>query len=155
MQMRFPLVSISVVGACLLFNGALAGAQSAGSSAGRAKTGEPVLLIVNHVKADKKQQFENYLVRFWEALDKLSPSDPEIRRISNQTRVLRPAGPDADGTHTFLFVMDPLIPTANYDMASILTKAFGEEESLQLMALFRAAIVEERGQVLTMIQAER
>ena len=153
--MRFPLVSISVVAACLLFNGPLAGAQSAGSSAGRAKSGEPVVLLFNYVKADKKQQFENYLVRFWEALDKLSASDPEIQRINRQTRVLRPVGANADGTHTFLFVMDPLIPGANYDMASILTKAFGQEEALQLMALFRAAIVEERGQVLNMMQAER
>ena len=153
--MRFPLVSISVFGACLLFNSPSAAAQSTGASAGRAKTGEPVLIVVNHVKADKKQQFENYLVRLWEALDKLSASDPEIQRISRQTRVLRPVGADADGTHTFLFVMDPLIPTANYDMASILTKAFGEEEASQLTALFRAAIVEERGQVLPMIQAER
>ena len=51
--------------------------------------------------------------------------------------------------------MDPLIPTANYDMAAILTKAFGEEESSQLMGLFRAAVFEERQQVLTMIQAEK
>lgn len=153
--MRFPLVAISVFGACLLFNGPSTAAQSAGSSAGRAKTGEPVLILVNHVKADKKQQFENYLTRFWEALDKLSASDPEIQRINRQTRVLRPVGPDADGTHTFLFVMDPFIPTANYDMAAILTKAFGEEESSQLMGLFRAAVVEERNQALAMIQAER
>ena len=153
--MRFPLVAVSVFGACLLFNGPSAGAQSGGASASRAKTGEPVLILVNHVKADKKQQFENYLTRFWEALDKLSASDPEIQRINRQTRVLRPVGADADGTHTFLFVMDPLIPTANYDMASILTRAFGEEESSQLMALFRAAIIEERGQALPMIQSER
>jgi len=152
--MRFSALALPASIVMLVFNCSPAGAQAAAQPT-RAKPGEAVLLVLNTVRAEKKQQFENHMTKLWEALDKLSASDPEARRINAQTRVLRPAGANADGTFTYVFVMDPLIPGADYDMASILTRAFGEQESGQMMSLYRAAIVEERAQVFSTVQAER
>ena len=62
--------------------------STAGRDMTRAKPGEPVLLVINVVKADKKQQFEDYLDRFIAALAKVGSTDSVVKRTELLTRLL-------------------------------------------------------------------
>jgi hypothetical protein len=89
-----------------------------------AVAGDTVWVIINPVKADKRAQFERFLHEiFWPGASKLSPQEQKLFR---QTRILHPVVPEADGSYSYFFIMDPLIPKADYDIEKFLIKMYGE-----------------------------
>lgn len=114
-----------------------------------------MLVVVNVVKADKKQQFEDYVNKFWAALDKVGASDPTVKRTGVQTRFLFPAGANEDGTYTFIFLMDPLVQGADYSMRNILEKALTPEEADRLFQQFTDSVIVEKHMVAEMVQSPR
>jgi hypothetical protein len=95
----------------------------------RAKNGDTVWVIINHVKADKRQQFEQFVHQvFWDSASKLSAADQQVFR---QTRVLHPTVPEKDGTYSYIFLMDPYIPGGNYNISALLNKMYGEPKASQ------------------------
>jgi hypothetical protein len=104
------------------------GARDANASppgpVGSAAAGDTVLVVVNHVKADKRQQFERFIEAFWAAGRRLAERDSLSPRTFAQTRVLYPAGPDADGTYAYVFLMDPLVRGASYDIPLYLRRMY-------------------------------
>lgn len=99
-----------------------------------AKPGENVWVFVNSVKADKRPQFEQFLHEiFWPGAEKLSGDD---KKVFSQTRILHPTKAEADGTYSYLFVMDPVVIGGDYDITSLLTKMFGEAKALEYQKMF-------------------
>ncbi|MEE1572446.1 MAG: hypothetical protein V1257_02490 [Candidatus Neomarinimicrobiota bacterium] len=83
-------------------------AQS-GTAVGRqtAKNGEKVWLVINKIKFDKKQ---------------------ELNKKSLKTiRILRPTQVNDDSTWTFLFIADPYIEGATYNIGPPLLQKYGED----------------------------
>jgi len=52
------------------------------------------------------------------------------------TRFLHPAEQNEDGTYTSVFLMDPLVEDADYDIVSLLTKAYGQEKAEEYVQLW-------------------
>jgi hypothetical protein len=114
-----------------------------------------ILVVVNVVEADKKQQFEDYLKQFHAALEKVSASDATVKRMDMQTRVLSPAEANPDGTYTYVFLMDPLVEGADYNMQNILKKAVAADEAERLFQQFADAIITEKHLGVELIQSPR
>ena len=59
-----------------------------------------------------------------------------------QTRILYPTKANEDGTFTYVFLMDPLLPNPDvYDMEETLKLVLSENEVNRLMELFENALV--------------
>ncbi len=88
---------------------------------------DEVWVAVNTIKADKREQFEKWVFEiFWPAGLKL----PAKERIAFEyTRVLRPTKANDDGTWTYIYVMDPVIPRAEYDIDRWLKRLFSEAKA--------------------------
>jgi hypothetical protein len=96
----------------------------------RANKGDTVWVIINHVKADKRQQFENFINEtFWPSAKKLEKKD---QMVFKQTRVLYPTTAQPDGSYTYIFLMDPFISGGDYDITSLLTKMYGKQKAADL-----------------------
>jgi hypothetical protein len=93
----------------------------------RAKTGDEVWVIVNYVKENSKPEFEQWIKDvFYPALHK--SKDSMTKEQLNATRWLEPARQNEDKSWTYVWIMDPVVPNADYDITSLLNKAYGEEK---------------------------
>ncbi|WP_303309599.1 hypothetical protein [Hymenobacter sp. BT730] len=137
--MKFRVL-ISLLTLCVL---SLCGAPSATAQQKKttrelAKPGDKVWVIVNPVKADKRVQFEHFVSDiFWPTFAKLGPEEQHVFR---QTRVLNAVRPEADGTYAYLFIMDPVIPGASYDIEAVLKKAYGPEKGAEHYKLYTESL---------------
>ena len=129
-----------------------------GASAGtmllakQAKPGEPVVIVITTVKAGKQQQFEDFMAKFGAALDKAVKVDATTKKVATQTRALYPAKPNADGTFTYVVLMDPVVPDPNAtDVPTILRKVLSEAEVEKLMKQADDAVVGPQ-QILELVQ---
>ena len=108
-------------------------AQS-GTAVGRqtAKNGEEVWFVINKIKFDKKQEFDKILFgevmpAFTEYRDK-DDEKYELNKKSLKTiRILRPTQINDDSTWTFLFIADPYIEGATYNIVPPLLQKYGED----------------------------
>jgi hypothetical protein len=112
-----------------------------GQNMTRAKDNESVWVIVNHVKADKREQFENFIHNiFWPESDKLSDTD---QKVFKQTRMLHAGTADPDGTYPYIFIMDPVVENGDYDVESLLKKMFSEEKAAEHYKAFMETMARE------------
>lgn len=99
-----------------------------------AKEGDTVWVIVNHVKADKREQFERFVHEiFWPGAKNLRPA---VQQVFQQTRVLHPIQAEADGTYSYLFIMDPVVPGADYDIENLIRKMYEEKKANEYLKMF-------------------
>src|SRR5262245_24190462 len=86
-----------------------------GASAGtrlfakQAKKGERVDIVITTVKAGKQEQFEDFMAKFGAALDKAILKDATTKKVATNTRSLYPVKANADGTFTYVVLMDPVV----------------------------------------------
>jgi hypothetical protein len=100
----------------------------------RASKGDTVWVLLNHIKADKCEQFEEFVHEIlWPIALKLEPAD---QQVAKQTRVLHPVGMNKDSTYTYVFLMDPVIPGASYEVMYYLKKGYGEEKAKEYSKMF-------------------
>jgi len=100
----------------------------------RASKGDTVWVLLSHIKPDKCEQFEKVVHEIlWPVAYKLDPID---QQVAKQTRVLHPVKMNADSTYTYIFLMDPLIPKANYSAMYYLKKGYGEEKAKEYYKMF-------------------
>lgn len=122
----------------LLFSNTRVKAQTTEDLSGstiRAAKGDTVWVLLNHIKHDKRQQFEKFIHEiFWPKAAILEPSDQQAFR---QTRVLHPVKMNKDSTYTYIFLMDPLIPNKSYKILNFLKKMYGEEKANKYYAMFK------------------
>jgi hypothetical protein len=104
-------------------------AQGKGKKPARlqAAEGAEVWVVVNTIKADKREQFEKFVFEiFWPAGRKLTGLG---QKAFLHTRVLLPTKANEDGTYTYLYLMDPVIKGANYDIETFLRQMFSAEKA--------------------------
>lgn len=108
----------------------------------RAAKGDTVWVIVNHIKADKKEQFEKFIAgTLWGASKQLKGKD---QAVFKQTRVLYPTKPEADGTLSYIFIMDPLVNGGDYNLHSLLGKIYGDQKALEYENVFNETAASEQ-----------
>lgn len=100
----------------------------------QAAEGEEVWVIVNTVKADKREQFEKFMSEIF--LPTLKNSTGDIRKSVIATRLLMPTKANEDGTYHYLFLMDPLIKGNDYQFLPQLTRAYGEAKAREYQQMF-------------------
>ena len=93
-------------------------------------------LILNAVRADATDDFELVLARLAEGLE--ASSDPVRRRQAEGWRVFRATEPGPNGSVLYVFVVDPVVPGADYGVARVLAEAFPDEAG-ELYALYSGA----------------
>ncbi len=102
----------------------------------RAAEGDTVWVLLNHIKYDKRQQFEKFIDEtFWPKAATLDAGDQMVFR---QTRVLYPAKMNNDSTYTYVFIMDPVISGEDYSIEKFLRKMYGEEKAKEYINMFEA-----------------
>lgn len=93
----------------------------------QATEGAEVWVVVNTIKADKREQFEKFVFEiFWPAGKKLTGLG---QKAFLHTRVLLPTQANEDGTYTYIYLMDPVIKGANYDIDTFLKQMFSAEKA--------------------------
>ena len=121
-------------------------AQQAKPKPNAAQAGDKVWVIINPIKADKRAQFERFINDiFWPGAAKLSPAE---QRVFRQTRVLNPTVPEANGTYSYMFIMDPVIPGADYDICRLLRKEYSAAKAAEYLKLFEESMAGKQRQYL-------
>jgi hypothetical protein len=107
----------------------------------RANKGESVLVVVNTVKADKRRQFEAFLHdSFWPMGRNVGQTDLLLSRTFAHTRILHPKAANQDGTFTYVFLMDPVLADATYDIEKLLLRGYPPDEAKRLYAQFKDSL---------------
>ena len=89
---------------------------------------DPVNVILNHVRADKREQFEEFVFEgLLPALRENARRDPMAKKVLDQTRMLLPAEENDDGTYTYIWLMDPWVEGGVYSYQAIIAEARGVE----------------------------
>jgi hypothetical protein len=102
----------------------------------RAHQGEAVWVLLNHIRPEKRVEFEHFLhVILMPAVAHVHPE------VFSKTRVLHPAEPNPDGTYTYIFIMDPLIPGAEYNISHILYEYYPREQAEHYLEIWDQALV--------------
>ncbi len=96
--------------------------------------GQSVWILLNRVKADKREQFERFNRDIlWPAIQQ---GDVTRQQTGRQTRVLHPTDVNEDGTYTYVYLIDPVVEGADYDIEKLLKQHLGEEQGARTFQLF-------------------
>jgi hypothetical protein len=82
-------------------------------------------LMLKYVRPNRVSDFEATLSRLKEALDR--SNDPRRRRQAAGWRVFRAAETSLNGDIIYVFEINPVVPDADYSVATILAEAFPSE----------------------------
>ena len=101
-----------------------------------ASSGESMWVILNHVKADKRQEFEKFVYKILlPALKEDSKVDLTSKKIIEQTRMLEPSRSNKDSSYTYIWLMDPIVKDADYSYPGILNKVYSPEETKKYISM--------------------
>jgi hypothetical protein len=131
----FALATATLVGSA---TGVLAQAkpspmQRAGVRA--AAGGDTVVVVENYVRADRRQQFEEFVTTFDAASLKYTGPDTVAKAVLRSVRVLYPTKADSDGVYTYMFFADPVVHGGNYDTSYLAHLILPQGEADRLLRL--------------------
>ena len=107
------------------------------TATGRAVTGEKMWVLLNRVKADKRELHEKFVHEI------LRPAALQVSPdIVQKVRFLHPTEPNEDGTYTYFFLMDPYIEGAQYDIQSLLKQVYGEDKAQEYNQMWLDSLAE-------------
>ena len=94
-----------------------------------ATLGEPMWIVLNHVKADKRQQFEKFAYDvLLPALKENAKTNLSTKNLISQTRMLEPTRMNQDSSYTYIWLMDPVVQDGDYGYESNLSQFYNPEE---------------------------
>ena len=62
--------------------------------------------------------------------------------------MLNPTAPEANGTYSYMFIMDPVIPGANYDIGRLLRKEYSAAKAAEYLNFFEESMAGKQRQYL-------
>lgn len=101
----------------------------------RAGKDSPVWVVMNTVKSDKIQQFDDFNLNYL----KLA-GDEFFPEMTKTVRLLKSEKPNADGTFTYFFLMDPVMKGADYQMDVVLKAKYGNEKAEEYLKIYKECI---------------
>lgn len=100
----------------------------------RAHKGEDVWVLLNHIRAEKREAFEHFLHSI------LMPAAAHIQPdVYNKTRILHPSLPNKDGTYTYILLMDPVVLDGEYNIENILREFYKPDVVKEYMKIWEEA----------------
>jgi hypothetical protein len=108
----------------------------------------PAGLLLNAISADATEDFEMVLARVAQALR--TSTDPVRRQQAEGWRFFRATEPGPGGSVIYVFVIDPVVPDADYGVARLLAETFPDEAGA-LYELYSGAYTVD-GQTLLSLQ---
>lgn len=113
----------------------------------RAAKNDTVMMVIHYVKPDKVTQFEEFNQKY------LFPAGAEVNPKAESTiRMQKSVKQNSDGTYTYIYFMDPFVSSYDYDMASNLTKKFGEGKAAEYLKMFSDCVNEDKSKVLMSVE---
>ncbi len=98
---------------------------------------QQMLVIFNQVRPDKRDEFVQFVN------DVLCPAAASLRPVSIcQTRLLEPTVENVDGSLTYVVLMDPAFLDVGEPVSTILSQAYGPEESQAHMQRYLSALTD-------------
>jgi len=98
----------------------------------KAKSGDQTMVVLNHIKFDKKNEFNNILFdEVMPAYNAYEDSIAEKNKLNDMAgdamRILLPENMNQDSTWTFIMFADPYYDGALYNIGPPLYQKYGEE----------------------------
>jgi len=113
--------------------------EQPGSASSARTFAAPVGLLLNAVRPDRVADFETVL-GYLEAALAMS-TDATVRAQAQGWRVLKASEPGPNGTVLYVFVLDPVVPGADYGLGRILADAYPDQAQLQeIWKLYTGAV---------------
>ncbi len=117
----------------------------------KAKSGEQTMVVLNHIKFDKKEEFNSILFNeVMPAYYAYEDSSAEKNKLNDMAaksmRILLPGNMNEDSTWTFIMFADPLYDGALYTIGKPLYQKYGEEGAKEVFARWNDCFAS--GQVL-------
>ena len=101
----------------------------------RAVEGEQMWVLLNHVKADRRKEFERFMYELMMPI--AARTEPDVL---NRTRILHPTEPNKDGTYTYIFIMDPVVAEGEYDIGKLLLRVYSPEQAEEYTKLWNESL---------------
>ena len=99
----------------------------------------PVGVVLNTVRPERVEQFERLLAEVQTAL--AASKNPTMQAQAKGWRFYTAAEPVSGGAILFVFVIDPVVPGADYSLGKILVEAFPDAVKLQeVWALYTGSV---------------
>jgi hypothetical protein len=129
-------------------------AQAPAAEFVRGTIGDTVRMVVNHVRPDKRDEFEHFMRDILHpAMDTLALTDQETAKHIRRARLLRPWKMDADSTYPYIFLVDPVATTTPFDFSRALARRYSADQVAAYMAMFRGTLAR-RSDSYTFVNAE-
>ena len=101
------------------------------------KAGENQLVILSHIKSDKNDKFDKILFdEVMVAAAEYQDDDPNKQKLNDKAmrsfEILKPASMNQDSTWTYIFIADPYVEGALYNIMPSLKQKYGEEGAEQV-----------------------
>lgn len=96
-----------------------------------------VWVIINYIKATSKADYEKWMTDIFFAPMKTT-QDPILKKQFSTARWQKPVRQNDDKTWTYSIILDPAIPSADYDIEHYLSKTYGEAKSKTYMQQYES-----------------
>jgi len=94
-------------------------------------------LVLNFIKPDKTADFEGVIAKLKEALQK--SEKPERKQQAASWKIFKSPDPAAGGNVLYLFIIDPSVKGADYQISNIIAEAFSGAEANEILTKYAAA----------------
>ena len=100
----------------------------------KAKSDEKTMVVLNHIKFDKKKEFNDILFNevmpaYYVYKDSNAKKNKLNDMAANSMRILLPSNMNEDSTWTFIMFADPYFQGANYNIGPPLIQKYGEDSA--------------------------
>jgi len=103
----------------------------------RAKEGENVMLIINYVKDEVKDDYETFMEDvFFKAIT--SSKLPKMDEQYLKSRWLVPTRKNDDNTWTYVFLMDPFVKDGNYQFEPLFEETHSKAEAAAIIKKYES-----------------
>ena len=121
------------------------------SQAIKAKSGEQTMIVLNHIKFDKKEEFNSILLNevmpaYYAYEDSSAEKNKLNDKAAKSMRILLPSNINQDSTWTFIMFADPFYEGALYNIGPPLNQKYGEEGAKEVFARWSSCFAS--GQVI-------
>jgi hypothetical protein len=94
-------------------------------------------MVLNFIKPDKTADFEAVIAKLKEALKK--SEKPERKQQAASWKVFKSPDPAAGGNVLYIFLIDPSVKGADYQISNIIAEAFPGAEANEILTKYAAA----------------
>lgn len=107
----------------------------------RGTIGDTVRVVVNHVRHDRREQFERFMREVLRpTMDRAAPGDPETADHIRRARFLKPVRMDADSTYAYLFIVDPAANSTPYNFVRLIQRSYPPEQAGEYVRMYRESL---------------